>query len=323
VFETFVVGSLPRPQWVRDVIDDRRDGRLSPAEADALLDAAIPSAVRIQERAGLDVVSDGEWRRESYVKVFSEHVDGFAPGEVQTRIPERRATWRVAPLAQHGPIAARRRVSCARSATRRSSSRCPRRTSSRGGRVSERSRSAYATREGVRSWTRIPILRDELRTLTDERVEHVQIDEPWLLMLVDPLEQERRGVNDLEHEIETCVNAVNAMLDGVDGVTTSLHLCHGHFNRQRATDGGYGPIIDALGKLHVDRCNKFARIRTVPTSPQRPAEGVQPGVIDHCDLHVGRRGSRRSCRGGSSAAPGAADAQPDWVSPRGVNRELD
>ena len=76
-FDTFVVGSLPRPRWVRDVIKDRKAGRLTSEAAERLLDAAILSAVRLQERTGLTYVSDGEWRRDSYVKVFSEHVDGF------------------------------------------------------------------------------------------------------------------------------------------------------------------------------------------------------------------------------------------------------
>ena len=43
-------------------------------------DAAIPSIIGMQEQAGLDFISDGEWRRESYIKVFSEAVDGFEPG---------------------------------------------------------------------------------------------------------------------------------------------------------------------------------------------------------------------------------------------------
>ncbi|MCH8063489.1 MAG: hypothetical protein IH861_13420, partial [Chloroflexi bacterium] len=76
-FSTFVVGSLPRPQWVREVIEERKRGEISDADADALLDDAVPSAIRMQERAGLDFVSDGEWRRESYVKVFTEAVGGF------------------------------------------------------------------------------------------------------------------------------------------------------------------------------------------------------------------------------------------------------
>ena len=76
-FPTLVVGSLPRPLWVRDLVEDRKAGGISPEEAGEMLDHAIPSAIRMQERAGLDYVSDGEWRRESYVKVFAEAVDGF------------------------------------------------------------------------------------------------------------------------------------------------------------------------------------------------------------------------------------------------------
>ena len=64
---------------MRDVILDRKAGRLPEDEADRLLDAAVDSAIRLQERAGLDEVTDGEWRRESYVKVFAERVRGFAP----------------------------------------------------------------------------------------------------------------------------------------------------------------------------------------------------------------------------------------------------
>jgi methionine synthase II (cobalamin-independent) len=78
-FPTFVVGSLPRPQWVRELIEDRKRGDLSEDAAQALLDDAVPSAIRLQERAGLDSLSDGEWRRESYVKVVADAVDGFRP----------------------------------------------------------------------------------------------------------------------------------------------------------------------------------------------------------------------------------------------------
>ena len=87
MFPTIVVGSLPRPQWVRDLIEDRKAGLVSEAEADRLLDDAVPSAVHMQERAGLDFVSDGEWRRESYVKVFADSVGGFAPDLIQIEAP--------------------------------------------------------------------------------------------------------------------------------------------------------------------------------------------------------------------------------------------
>ena len=78
-FPTTVIGSLPRPAWVRDVIFDRKAGRLAAEAAAPLLDRAIESAIALQERAGLEEITDGEWRRESYVKVFAERVHGFAP----------------------------------------------------------------------------------------------------------------------------------------------------------------------------------------------------------------------------------------------------
>ena len=82
LFPTYVVGSLPRPLWLKEVIEQRRDGIIDRPDAERLLDAALPTAITMQERAGLDYVSDGEWRRESYIKVFAEHVSGFEAGAV-------------------------------------------------------------------------------------------------------------------------------------------------------------------------------------------------------------------------------------------------
>lgn len=78
-----VIGSLPRPEWVIDLIDQRTRGRVSQAEADRLLDHAVPSVIRMQERAGLDYISDGEWRRENYARVFADKVGGFVREPVQ------------------------------------------------------------------------------------------------------------------------------------------------------------------------------------------------------------------------------------------------
>ena len=54
-------------------------GRLTRVAWDRACDQAIPFAIALQEAAGLDVVTDGEWRREGYFQVFYERVDGFAP----------------------------------------------------------------------------------------------------------------------------------------------------------------------------------------------------------------------------------------------------
>jgi 5-methyltetrahydropteroyltriglutamate--homocysteine methyltransferase len=290
-FDTFVVGSLPRPRWVLDVIEDRKAGRLRPEQADELLDAAIPSAVRLQERAGLTYVSDGEWRRESYIKVFSEHVDGFEG------VPRHA----IVPGASPDPCVVseiRAREPITTDAARFLRDRTSRKTIVTlpspfilGWRLWDPVASpvAYPTRDDFTDAC-VPILRAELESLRDLGVDHVQIDEPWLLMLGDPSHRERYGVADFEREIERCVTVVNAMLEGLSGLPTSLHLCHGHFERQRATSGGYDPIIRALGRFHVDRlAMEFAAAESQGVSvladfPEDKILGL--GVIDHCDPRV-------------------------------------
>ena len=70
LFPASVVGSLPRPAYVRDLIND--GAPVSPDEFRRLMEPAVASAVAMQEMAGLDVVTDGEWWRRSYIGVIAE-----------------------------------------------------------------------------------------------------------------------------------------------------------------------------------------------------------------------------------------------------------
>src|SRR6266540_75777 len=101
---TSVIGSLPRPVWLLEVLQDYLAGRLSRGQWDHACDQAVPFAVALQETAGIDILTDGEWRREGYFQVFYERVAGFAPD----LIPGRPRKWpaAVAPLRRHGPIVA-------------------------------------------------------------------------------------------------------------------------------------------------------------------------------------------------------------------------
>src|SRR6478736_3684120 len=74
-FFTQVIGSLPRPKLVQDLLA-KRDS-LPKAHFDAVLDDMVRFAIRLQEEAGIDVISDGEWRRTHYVGEFLERVGGF------------------------------------------------------------------------------------------------------------------------------------------------------------------------------------------------------------------------------------------------------
>src|ERR1041385_1230429 len=80
LFPTSVVGSLPRPAFVLDLINDRPP--LPRDEYQDRMRAAIRYAVALQEQAGLDVVTDGEWWRKSYIGVIAELADGFKGGSL-------------------------------------------------------------------------------------------------------------------------------------------------------------------------------------------------------------------------------------------------
>jgi len=89
-FYTHVIGSLPRPQAVRDLL--ARRAQMPPERFTAALDDMVRFAIRLQEQAGIDVVSDGEWRRVQYVDEFLDRIGGFEPidryehqGEVKYR----------------------------------------------------------------------------------------------------------------------------------------------------------------------------------------------------------------------------------------------
>lgn len=288
-FTTFVVGSLPRPQWLRELIEERKSGSISYEAADALLDDAVPSAIRLQERAGIDYVSDGEWRRESYVKVFAEHVSGFTLDAKPMISPNLFDPVVSAPIEQHSDLATDAARFLLKYTTHSTIVALPS-PYILGWRMwkQELSSEAYPTRQDFIAAC-IPIVRDEIRKLAALGVTHVQLDEPWLLMMADPAHRERTGAGGLAGQIDLCVRSINEAVAGAE-IPLSLHMCHGHFNRNRSTDTGYEPIIEALGDIQVGRlAMEFAApqshgIDALREFPRDKVLGL--GVIDHCDNRV-------------------------------------
>ncbi len=291
LFPTFVVGSLPRPQWVRDVVDERKHGRLSHREADRLLDPAIAFAVRLQERAGLDFISDGEWRRESYVKVFTEAVDGFkidaAPRPGRPSPPNPAV---VSTLKQVRPIALDAAAALHSYTNRKSIVALPS-PYIMGVRMwrADLSSKAYPAREDFMAAC-APLIRDEIGRLFAAGIDHVQIDDPELAMLVDPHNLAARGVTDAGREMALAVSMINSALEGHGGKPVSLHVCHAHFARSRASSGGYEPVMEALAQVRVQRvAMEFAApesqgVESLRLFPKDKILGL--GVIDHCDRKV-------------------------------------
>ena len=252
LFPTMVVGSLPRPLWVQHVVDDRLSGRISSSEADTLLDDAVLMAIRLQEKAGLDYVSDGEWRREHYARVFADNVNGFERREVK-RGPLTLQAFVVDKLEPKGPIALREAEFLRRHTDRKTIVALP--TPCTIGDLMwhpEYSKTAYPTREAfVRAC--VPIIRDEIISLAELGVDAVQLDEPLLARLADPYTYGYDGVAELEAAVDLSVETVNEVADGLDDIFLAVHLCHAHGDEYRVTPGTEKLMTSAVGRMEVDR----------------------------------------------------------------------
>ena len=228
-----------------------------------------------------------EWRRESYVKVFAERVRGFEPDLNVSEIPYPAV---VAPIEYHRPLALEE-LEFVRPRTK--------------GRVKitlpapyiigrrmwhpDHSKKAYPTCEELMQAC-VPVLRKEIELLREAGADTVQLDEPWLSTMVDPEFCRREGIDDPSSEMDRCVDLVNQVLDGQDGLATGMHLCHAHFQRRHATEGSYEPIMPALNKVRVDTISMeystpvSGGVDSLAQFPEHARLGL--GCIDHCDRRI-------------------------------------
>jgi len=249
-FPTMVVGSLPRPQWVVDVVQERNKGSLSPREADRLLDEAVVSVIRLQERAGLDYVSDGEWRRENYARVFADRVGGFRRERVK-RGPLTMLAFVVAPLERRGPIVLEEADFLQRNTSSKALVTLPSPCT-----VAdlmwhpEYSAAAYSSKRAfVDACTEI--IREEILELSRLGIDALQLDEPLLSRLANPSLYGYEAKN-REEVVKLAVETVNQVTEGLDDTFISAHLCHGHGTNEEIPDG-----TDLMGAavqgMRVDR----------------------------------------------------------------------
>ena len=245
-FTTSVVGSMPRSDFVKDLIFDE----MPPDRYEQEMRAAVRYIVAVQEHAGLDVVTDGEWRRKSYIGVIAELAHGFELGRYPDGRPFTLVTGKLAP--RNAGFIAQEAAFLKTITSRRIKSTLPS-PALLGERMwdAEKSKSAYPQRDDfIRAC--VPILRRELELLRDQGADIVQIDDPHLCLFVDP--DVRAKYPDAEKASDFAVDMVNQVVDGISGVKLAVHLCRRAGGRARGEaqhSGGYDPILKQLNRLKV------------------------------------------------------------------------
>lgn len=248
LFPTSVVGSLPRPAFVLDLINDRPP--LPPERYEREMQAAVRYAVAMQEHAGIDVITDGEWWRKSYIGVIAELAHGF---ELRTAPDGRPWTVVVDKLAPKKPGFIASEVTFLKTVTTRQTKSTLPSPALLGERMwnEDQSTKAYPKREDfVRAC--VPLLRRELELIRDAGADIAQIDDPHLCLFVDP--DVRAKYPDPDAAAAFAAEMINEVVSGVSGIKIAVHLCRRAGARVRgehAHGGGYGPILPCLNRLKV------------------------------------------------------------------------
>jgi 5-methyltetrahydropteroyltriglutamate--homocysteine methyltransferase len=270
------VGSLLRPQALKDAFRSHADGRTAADALRAAQDAAIRAVIAAQERHGLPAVTDGEFRRLNWQVSFSEvegwdlwggswrnflqHPENRAPGERPLHKGED------AVVSFRAPATARLRLvrsfPLAEYAFARTVAASPVKVTLMGpDRVRQmcdigRSRAVYADADAFLADV-VAIQREMVTGLVEAGCDYVQIDEPSYTGYVDPptLERMRAAGEDPLRSLERAVAADNAVIRGLRGrAAFGLHVCRGNRASMWHREGEYDPIAEALfGGLEYDR----------------------------------------------------------------------
>lgn len=223
LFMTTLVGSYPQPDWLIDRASLRvprvRVPELWRVAGDHLPEAqddATALAVAAQERAGIDIVTDGEIRRESYSNYFGTRLDGIDlehPGVTRGRGSFSTAEVTVPRVA--GPISRRQPVHVDDLKFLRSlTNRLVKITVPGPFTLSQLSHDDYYGSGAALALAYAAVVRDEIHDLFQAGADVVQVDEPW--MEARPEAARAYGVE-----------ALTAALEGANGVT-AVHVCFGY-----------------------------------------------------------------------------------------------
>ena len=252
LFPTMVIGSLPRPVWVQEVIRDRLNGKISDSESNHILVDAVPLAIQLQEMAGLDYVSDGEWRRENYARVVADNVYGFNRGEV-SRGPLTLNAFVVDKPKAVGSIAENEAKYLINHTDHKTLVALPSPCT-----IGDLmwhpyySKKAYSTREAFVEAC-VPIIRAEIISLSRLGVDAIQLDEPLLPRISYPHMYGYNDVADLRSAVELSVLTINEVTKGLHESFITVHLCHSHGDEYKVIPGTEKLIMSAVNRMKVDR----------------------------------------------------------------------
>jgi 5-methyltetrahydropteroyltriglutamate--homocysteine methyltransferase len=229
------------PGWLERVKNDYLQRRISRHDLDEIHDAAVKAAIKDQEAAGVDVVSDGELRRDNMIDHFTTRLPGvqidhaskkfyydFYDCVVRGRLPTgslglveefrflRRFTDRRTKVSVTGPLSLVKRI-----------------------------RNEYYPSEEALALDIARVMSVELRELVRAGATDIQVDEPYY--------------SGFPEDLPWAVRALNALVEGVSA-RLSLHVCYGNRYGKPSWEGSYRYLFPAILEARIDQLTlEFAR----------------------------------------------------------------
>jgi len=276
---TDVVGSLLRPDILKEARIAFDDGKITAEALRAIEDEAVRQAVRLQEDAGLDVVTDGEMRRLNFQDSFGASVEGYDANRSTLKVYEQRVEgsapgqrWDIAQMHHAGTAVSHRRPAKTRLTLAHNIpleeysfvskvSKKPAKVSLIGpDRIAQRfeyesSTAVYRDMDAFLADV-LAIERRIVKSLVDAGCRYVHIDAPGFTAYVDEptMAQMRARGEDPMQNFARSLKAEAAVVSGFPGITFGIHLCRGNQRSMWHREGTYDAIAERLfNELPHDR----------------------------------------------------------------------
>jgi len=282
LFPTTLVGSYPQPDWLIDRaklagrfpprVRAKELWRVGPDFLNQAQDDATIIAIRDQERAGLDIITDGEMRRESYSNRFAtalEGVDIDNPGTALDRSGHPNPVPRVAGKIRRKHAVEVRDLEFLKANTDRT----VKMTVPGPFTMSQQAQNDFYKDEAEMALDYAAAVNEEIKDLFAAGADIVQIDEPY--MQARPEKARQYGLA-----------AVNRALEGVTG-TTALHICFGYAAIIHVRPEGYS-FLPEFAATPLKQISIETAQSNLDTSvlAKLPGKSIMVGVIDLSDMTV-------------------------------------
>ncbi len=282
LFPVTVVGSWPRSTELVRALRKKQDGEITADEFNRLADTEVLEALKLQEKAGVDIISDGEQRRDNFYSFAVDKLSGMQLMSVsklldyakdRARLEEVLRALDVPAFAIRSPIVVGKLGKKAGLAVDevefvQKHTNLPVKVPIPGPYMLTRSAwfeglsdAYYSTPEELASDV-VAILREEVQNLKAMGVNFIQFDEPILSQVVFGEESTETFMcaalpdrRDPVDELEFAVRLMNETVDGISGVKTGVHICRGNWSRKENVllTGNYGPMLPYLMQMNIDQ----------------------------------------------------------------------